>query len=75
VKHGENMRRSSLGYGARRLCRRGLHDVSDETAWVILYNGQRSCKACRQASRDKSHAKERAARETRRRVMVSNGAV
>lgn len=35
VEQGVNIKRGRLGYPLRRLCRKGLHDVTDYNAWYI----------------------------------------
>lgn len=46
VTHQENVRRGALGYGSRRVCKAGIHDISASSAWHINPNGTRTCAGC-----------------------------
>ncbi len=50
VTHAENVRRGLNGYGARQLCRNGLHDITTPESWYVNKRGDRTCKECHRAS-------------------------
>lgn len=62
VARGENVRRGLRGYGARPLCRNGLHDITDPANVTLRANGQRQCRPCEQASWARSWERKKAAR-------------
>ena len=59
VQKGENIRRGLRGYGARRLCRNGLHDIRDESNVIARADGHRQCRPCAQESWKRSWGRKK----------------
>lgn len=70
VTGSENLRRGIGGYGARDLCKAGLHDITDP-ANVYTPPGaptRRTCKPCADTVAAKNEERQRAARSPRTRL-------
>lgn len=46
VTSSENQRRGLNGFGARDMCKQGLHDISDPVSWYVDPAGHRTCHQC-----------------------------
>lgn len=63
VKPGENTRRGLKGYGARALCKRGEHDITDPAnVHVAATTGNRQCLPCLRRSWADKELRKRIAR-------------
>ncbi|MFD7661067.1 HNH endonuclease signature motif containing protein [Streptomyces sp. NPDC059788] len=61
VTASENLRRSSMGYGARELCKAGLHDIKDPANWYVPPGqpNHRTCYPCSKAKWARQDARRR----------------
>lgn len=57
VKPSVNIARGLNGYALRTLCRQGLHDVSEPSAWYVNTYGTRTCLECKRANDRRAEAK------------------